>query len=152
MRRKKEVADRLAEVESRIDSDELITVSEREDIKERARAHVRKKAIERETDLLFNKEVRLAETEFAAPDEQLEEIVIDLPDFAYMITIDGVGYYHGCTYDVPRRKYLSMVDQMARTWEHEREIHGRRRKGDVVRDPFGKGVNAARDKQGRVGR
>jgi hypothetical protein len=136
------ISDRFAEIEKRVDSDEMLTEEQRVEIKERARAHVRKKQIERMTDLLFNEEVRLAETDMAMPDERLEEITIDLPEYAYMIAIDNVGYYHGCTYDVPRRKYLSLIDQMARTWEHDREVHGRRRKGDMVRDPFHRGVNA----------
>jgi hypothetical protein len=135
------ISDRFAEIEKRVDNDEMLTAEQREEIKERAYAHVRKKQIEKLTDQIFNEQVRLAETDLAMPDERIEEITIELPEFAYMISIDNVAYYHGCTYDVPRRKYLSMIDQMARTWEHDREIHGQRRKGDVARDPFHRGVN-----------
>lgn len=142
MRQEKEIADRLSEIERRIDADpELVTDDMREKIKARAREHVRKKAAEKLEDRIFAEEVRRAEVEYAEPDEALMEITIDLPDFAYMIAIDGVGYYHGCTYDVPTRKYRSMIDQMARSWEHNREIHGDRRKGDVTMRPMNRRIS-----------
>lgn len=145
MNRRAQVADRFAEIAKRVDSDQMLTAEQREEIKERARAHVKKKQVERLTDQLFNEAVRVAEVEMALPDEELCEVTIDLPEYAYMIAMDNVGYYHGCTYEVPRRKYLSLVDQMGRSWEHDREIHGRRRKGDMVRDPFNRGMNVARN-------
>lgn len=137
--------EKLAEIDTRVDADLQLTAEQREEVKERARKHVRKKAQERLTDELFAKEVRLAEIEFAHPEDELIEVTIDLPDFAYMIALDNVGYYHGLTYDVPKRKYHTIIDQMARSWEHDREIHARRRKGDIARDPFGRGINAQRN-------
>jgi hypothetical protein len=148
-RAKKDIADKLAdidtkitEIETRVDGDVSLSAEQREEVKERARKHVRKKAQERLTDELFAKEVRLAEIEFTHPDDELLEVTIDLPEFAYSIVMDNVSYFHGLTYDVPKRKYHSIIDQMARSWEHDREIHARRRKGDIARDPFGRGVNA----------
>ena len=144
MKRRK-TADKLSELEARVDADGDLNAEQRDAIKERARKHVQKKRTERLTDELFAKEVRLAEVEFSHPDDEIMEIVIDLPEFTYMLTIDNVGYYHGLAYDVPRRKYMSMVDLMARAWEQDREIHGRRRKGDVARDPLMRGINQARN-------
>ena len=149
---KKGVSDRLAEIEQRIDaSDELLSAEQREAIKERAREHVRTKQIERETDRLFKQQVRLFEIEMAEGDDELVEITIDLPRYAFMLTIDGTGYYHGCTYDVPLRKYRSLIDNAARAWEHDREVHGDRRQADVMRDPEGRGVNNSRTTQMSMG-
>ena len=47
--------------------------------------------------------------------------------------------------DVCSSDLMSMVDLMARAWEQDREIHGRRRKGDVARDPLMRGINQARN-------
>lgn len=142
---KKTAARRLADIEARIDADEGLTEAQRAEIKERARQHVQTKHIERLTDELFAKEVRVAEAEYADQGDEIVEINVDLPEFAYSMVIDGVAYFHGCSYDVPRKKYHSMIDQMARSWEHDREVHGARRKGDVVRDPFNRGANFARE-------
>jgi hypothetical protein len=148
---KKTAARRLADIEARIDADEGLTDAQRAEIKERARQHVKTKQIERLTDELFAKEVRIAEVEYADEGEELVEVTIDLPEFAYNIVMDGVAYFHSCTYDVSRKKYLSMIDQMARSWEHNREIHGQRRKGDIARDPFNRGANFARETTIRPG-
>jgi hypothetical protein len=139
------VSDRLAEIDKRIDSDELLNDEQRAAIKARAREHVRKKQVERETDRLFALEVKRAEIEMAEGDDEIVEIVIDLPRYAHRMTIDGMEYYHGLTYEVPQRKYRSMLDTMARSWEHNREIHGDRRQADVNRDPDNRGVNLGRN-------
>ena len=150
---RRKTAEKLAELERRIDGDDLLDAGQREEIKTRAREHVRKERVKKATDELFKQQVRLVETEFAEEDQEILEITIDLPSFAWMIAFDNVGYYHGCTYDVPRNKYLSLLDQMARSWEHDREIHEKRRGADVTRDPLGRGVNILHDTQmsGRSG-
>jgi hypothetical protein len=146
-RRKKDIADKLAEIEARVDGDVGLNDEQRAEVKERARKHVLKKRTERLTDELFAREVRQAEAEFTHPDDELVEVTIDLPEYAYMIAMDNVGYYHGITYDVPKTKYHSLIDQMARAWEHDREIHAKRRKGDIARDPFARGMNVQRETQ-----
>lgn len=144
-RRKTEIAEKLAEIERRIDSDDLLDAEQREEIKARAKEHVRKERIKVLTDQLFKEHVRLVETEQAEADQEILEITIDLPSFAFSIVLDNIAYFHGCTYDVPRGKYLSLLDQMARSYEHDREIHEQRRGADVARDPGARGVNLLRE-------
>jgi hypothetical protein len=63
------VADRFAEIEKRIDSDDMLTAEQRAEIKERARVHVKKKPVERLTDQLFN-EACIAKSECNAGREE----------------------------------------------------------------------------------
>lgn len=56
------------------------------------------------------------------PDEELYFCTIDLAPFADRMTLDGVVYLHGATYEVPHRQYDTMREIMSRSWQHEASI------------------------------
>lgn len=56
------------------------------------------------------------------PDEEMYLFTVDLAPYADRITLDGVIYMHGATYEVPRRQFQTMNEIVARSWAHEREI------------------------------
>lgn len=132
-RRKQEV---LEEIERRINnSSELITDKDREEARERAREHVRKAKREKAIDAYFAAAVKEEEREYD-PTEQMEDFTIDLPEYTPMIKINNMGYYHGCTYEVPYSVARTMADIQGRAWDHEREWKdGRHRTSDVSRRP-----------------
>jgi hypothetical protein len=135
----------LEEIERRIDnSPSLLTDEDKQEARDRAREHVSKARKTSELDAYFKAQVREEERSYE-PKDQLEDFTVDLPEYAPMIVINNIGYYHGCTYEVPHHMRISLMDIQARAWEHENEIHGRRRKGDVARDPFNRGINMQRD-------
>jgi len=132
-RRKSEV---LEEIERRINnSTELLTEKDREEARQRAREHVLKAKKEKAVDAYFKAAVREEEREYE-PLEQMEDFTVDLPEYTPMIKINNVGFYHGCTYEVPYSQARSMADIQARAWEHEREWKdGRHRTADAARRP-----------------
>ena len=56
---------------------------------------------------------------------ELTPVYINLAEFVDRITIDGVVYIHGRTYDLPFKKAQVVKEQMARTWRHQAEIEGK---------------------------
>jgi hypothetical protein len=127
----------LAEIDKRLDEDPLLTDAERVQIKEKAREHVRKKRKDKAEAELLAKEIRAVEIE-QNPLEQYEDVTVDLAPYvasaklkASCITLDARMYFHGVTYSVPYSVARTLEDIMARTWEHENEIHGRPRRADM---------------------
>ena len=55
------------------------------------------------------------------PNEEMVEILIDVPGFADRITIDGVMYMHNTIATVPEKRAGAMRDIMDKAWRHERE-------------------------------
>src|SRR5215467_4048247 len=53
------------------------------------------------------------------PQEEKEDVIIDLPAFASHLLIDGVYFYHGNKVTVTRGQAASIREQMARCWVHE---------------------------------
>jgi hypothetical protein len=47
------------------------------------------------------------------------DILIDVAPFAVDITVDGTVYQHGRWYKVDRRRYNSLMETMARSWDSE---------------------------------
>jgi len=80
------------------------------------------------------------------PGAELLDIQIDLPGHSDRITIDQVSYMHGGTYKVPKVKYDTLVDIMARAWQHENEIGGAN--SNAYRKP--RGVMLRPDTHGNV--
>lgn len=134
---KRGVASALSELNKRIDADPLLSDEERAQIKAKAKEHVAKKRRDAAEAKLLAQEIR-AEEIAQNPLEQYEDVVIDLAPYvaskklsASCITLDGTMYFHGVTYSVPYSVARTLEDIMARTWEHENEIHGRRRRQDM---------------------
>lgn len=135
MTRKKSVAAVLEEIERRIDNSELLSEEEKEAAREKAREHVLNARKEKATEAYFKAAVREEERSFEYA-EQLEDFMVDLPEYAPMLKINNVGYYHGCVYEVPYSVARSMADMQARAWEHEREWRdGKHRISDATRRP-----------------
>lgn len=135
---KRDVAGALGEIDKRLDSS-ILSAEDRAQIKAKAREHVnaeRRKKAEAE---YLAKSIREIEIE-DRPTEQYEDIVIDIPPFVAAeklggscITLDGKMFFHGLTYNVPYSVARVLEDVMARGWEHENEIHGRRRRSEGYR-------------------
>jgi hypothetical protein len=135
MQRKKSVAAVLEEIERRIDNSELLSAEDKEAAREKAREHVLKARKEKATEAYFKAAVREEERAYELA-EQLEDFTVDLPEYAPMLKINNVGFYHGCTYEIPYSQARSMADIQARAWEHEREWKdGRHRSADALRRP-----------------
>ena len=133
----------LKEIEKRIEAADILSAEEKQEARARAREHVLKKRKDKAIDQYFEAAVKAEETALS-PTDRLTDFVVDLPEFTYLIKIDGRDYYHGCSYRVPVRQADSMRDIAARAWEHDWEINGRRRRNDMIRDPLGRGVNQQR--------
>lgn len=56
---------------------------------------------------------------------ELEAVYINFADYIDRITLDGVTYMHGRTYDLPKAKADVVREQMARSWRHQAEIEGK---------------------------
>ena len=141
---RKPQVEQLKEIEKRIQLAANLSEEEKSEARQRARDHVLKKRKEKAIDQYFEAAVKEEEREFE-PDEQYEDYTVDLPEYTPFIKINNVIYFHGITYEVSYKKARSMADLQARAWEHDREKDGKRRKGDIGRDPFNRGVNAMRN-------
>ena len=104
----------------------LLTDEERLAIQERAAAKVRedeKKVAEK----LYLEQCIRDEKVKANPDEEIVEVMIDVPGFADRITVDGVVFLHGSTYKVSVAKQRSLAEQMSNAWRHEEMTGGANR-------------------------
>lgn len=132
--------DPLAEVDRRIDANySELTDEERALIKEKAREHVLKVKRERAEDArqkivaqATERAVRDAE-KFAGLQGAFQDITLDLAPHQPYIMLDGKVFEHGKIYEETEAVVQTMLDIMARGWEHENEIHGRPRRADQGR-------------------
>jgi hypothetical protein len=130
---KKALNGALEEIDARLQASSL-TEEEKNEARTRAREHVRAKRKEKAIDEAFKKAVTEEEREYE-PNDQLVDIMIDLPKYAAFVRLDHVVYYHGLPYEVPMIKAQTILDIMARAWEHQSEIEGKRRRGDNALRP-----------------
>jgi hypothetical protein len=122
----------LREIDTRLASDELLSAADREQILERARKHVEDERKEAVTDELLQKAIK-AERRKHNPKEAFEDVILDLPPYQAYIALDGVMYFHGLRYTVTYSVARVMDDIAGRGWEHQNEIDGRTRHGDLGR-------------------
>jgi hypothetical protein len=134
------VANALSEIDKRLDADATLSEETRAQIKAKAREHVEKKRRDKAEAELLAKEIREIERSYN-PAEQFEDVVIDLAPYAAFISIDGELFYHGVSYSRPWSVARTLDDLMARTWEHQNEIGGHRRKGDLNRRPANRRIS-----------
>lgn len=125
---KKSLSRALSEIEKRLDTDDLLTQEEKEIIRQKARDEVKRRRKEKAEESLLQATIREEERVFNPPD-RWTDVTIDLAPYATFIALDGVQYFHGLTYTVTGAASATMLDIMARTWEHQREIKGERRRG-----------------------
>jgi len=140
-RRKKEILDAL---ELRIAGAELLTPSDKQEILKQAREQVEETRKKGAIEAYLKAAMKEEERQFK-PQEVYEDFTVDLPEYAPYIQIEGIRYFHGLTYEIPYSQARSMADLQQSAWQHDREIHGQRRRGDVTRDPFGRGINQQRE-------
>jgi hypothetical protein len=130
---KRNISKALAEIEARLDKDETLSATDREQIKEKAREHVAKQRRDKaEADYL---KVAIREEERSyEPTEQYEDVLVNLAPYVAFVMLDGVMFYHGLTYSLPYGQARVLDDQCWRSWEHQNEIeHGRKRSADLSR-------------------
>lgn len=130
-RKKRTLAAALAEIDTRLDADELLDAAARERIREKAREHVLEKRRKEAEALALAAAIEEEERRYQVQ-EDYEYITIHLAPYAAMVTLDGTMYFHGLEYEVPYSVARTLDDITARTWEHQNEIMGQRRKGDVA--------------------
>ena len=138
---RKSIASALSEIDKRLDDNELLSAADREQIKAKAREHVAKKRRDSAEAKELARAIREEEISYN-PLEQFEDVQINLAPYVASerlrgccVTLDGRMFFHGLVYSVPYSVARTLEDVMARTWEHEREIHGERRRDDVNRRP-----------------
>lgn len=67
--------------------------------------------------------------------EEMVAITIDLAPHSNKITIDGVDYHHGVTYNFAPKAVPTILEIMHRTWVHEDEISDRKNRSNAYRKP-----------------
>ena len=104
----------------------LLSKEDREELKAQARKSVLEELTQEARDDYFKKALAEARRE-NTPADQILDIFIDVAPFVPYIAIDGVQYFHGYTYQVPRNRAAVLYEQMQRSWLHQDEIDGRSR-------------------------
>lgn len=130
-RKKKEV---LEEIERRIDANNLLSDEDKEQTRKRAREHVLEARKKKATDEYFTAAVREEEREFE-PTEVIEDFHVELPEYTPFIKINNVAYFHNLVYEVPYSLARAMADIQWAAWQHQNEIDGKSRHGDLTRRP-----------------
>jgi hypothetical protein len=133
----KKIERTLNEIDRRADMDGTLTMEDRERIKAKAREHVQERIDKQRRDQKAALEAEYLER--AVRDEEKAaglhgayiDVEINVAASAAYIMLDGTMYMHGLTYEVPENVGYTLVDIMGRTWEHENETNGRRRRADT---------------------
>jgi len=58
---------------------------------------------------------------------EMMRVSINLPEFAPLVRLDGRQYRHGTSHEVTRAVYETLVDEMAKAWNHQAEVMGLRK-------------------------
>lgn len=135
---------------SRVDMDKanvLLSDVEKEEIEKRASDRILEEEKEAAEQLYFEKALKKAKEMRARdtgnPDDYEDiSVRIDLPEFAPDIRHDGVIYWHGRTAIVPRIVAASLNDIMARAWEHDADLQGKKWRHAKQRQ---RGIHASMD-------
>lgn len=113
----------------------LLPPEEQEAIRAKARETIRAEQMEAASKAFLEQALKeeRAKVNINARNEELVQVLIDLPGFAGSIKIDNREYFHGTTVTVPVSVARDMQSMMARSWEHEAEVGGANR--DAYRQP-----------------
>lgn len=104
----------------------LLTDVEKKELRQQAKESVLEEMKQEARDEYFRQALTSVRRK-NAPAAQIVEIFVDIAPFLPYISIDGVQYFHGYTYQVERTKAAVMYEQMQRSWLHQDEIDGRSR-------------------------
>ena len=130
-RKKREILD---ELERRITGAADLSDDDKVLIREKAAEHVKKARKEKAEAEYLRIAIREEEREYE-PTEALEDFYVDLSPYAPYMAFNGTMYFHGITYEVPYSLARSMAEQQWYTWQHQNEIDGHPRRGDLQRKP-----------------
>lgn len=110
----------------------LLSEAEKEALKIKAKQRVEELRKEEAEEDFLQKEIRAQRRAQGIDSDDLKlddvQIFIDLPEYAPDVCLNGVKYFANFSYTVPHHVYDSLVDIMARAWEHQSEIEGKPRK------------------------
>lgn len=126
--------DILGEINRRIQASPMLSEQDKAEALERAKMDVFRTRKNAAIDEYYTKAVKEFEREHK-PTEILVDITIDLPTYAPFVRLDNIVFFHGVTYEVTTAQACTMQDVMARSWEHQSEIEGRKRRGDQLLVP-----------------
>lgn len=119
------------EIEDGIDPNHpILSVEDQRKAKAEARAAVEEERRKAALKSFLEKEKQRLKTEEGltthdAVKDEIVEVLMDLPEFATHIAINGAPYYHGHAYKIPRHVADTLREQQARMWDHQREIEGK---------------------------
>lgn len=96
----------------------ILDEEDMEELREMAKKQVELefKAVARQQKL---KELVALERAKLDPEEEMVDVLIDLPGHAENIMINYRKFHHGHTYTVGMSQYRTLIDIQARAWEHE---------------------------------
>ena len=116
----------MEEIDRRLNADTILSPDEKEAIRKKAIEHVAKTKRDATEEALLHAYIK-EEERADHPEEELIDIVLDLPDHAPFIRLDNRVWFHGVVYEVEMSVYQTMVDIQARMWEQEAQTQGRGR-------------------------
>jgi hypothetical protein len=114
----------LAEIERRLKADEVLSPEEKDAIRAKAAAHVKKNRRTATEEALLHAYIK-EEERADKPAEELVDIILDLPEHAPFIRLDNRVWFHGVLYEVEMGVYQTMMDVQGRMWEHEKQTEGK---------------------------
>lgn len=106
-----------------IPGSELISEAEMVALRQEAKAKVKSDAVKTAKKLMLEQMLR-EENQTADPDEVISAYTIDLPGYAANVTVDGVQYLQGETYQLGARQLSSIREIVQSAWKHEDSIGG----------------------------
>lgn len=113
----------LAEIEQRLDADDILSLEEKEAIRRKAVEHVQAQKRKATEEALLHAYIKEEERK-DKPAEQYVDIILNLPSHAPFIRLDNQVWFHGVMYEVPLSVYQTMVDMQARMQEQEDQTQG----------------------------
>ena len=114
----------LEEIERRLNADEVLSPEDKAAIRAKAVEHVAKTKRESTEEALLHAYIKEEERK-DKPQEEIVDIILDLPDHAPFIRLDNRVWFHGVVYEVEMSVYSTMMDVQARMWEQELQTQGR---------------------------
>lgn len=117
------------------DETALLSEEEQKAILAKAREEVQRERADAATKSFLEKALQAErkKNNVGPQDEEMVQLLIDLPGFSNGLNVNNQMYFHGHVYTVPVSKARDMASMMARAWEHENEVGGANR--DQYRKP-----------------
>jgi len=114
------VASQLSPEDLALLSPEELAALEKEAVEEATEEH--KERIKLRLKTTFKNAKRDELRRVAGEEEELRTLLLDLAPHAERVVLDGTVYFHGQTYTVTDAVYRTLIEIVARGWEHEHEV------------------------------